>query len=467
MITRRLPLLLLMTAFTVFGAAILWASVPAGQRVQAQGAIGLPTLPAVQCSPVLDHLWTNASNACINKPDGYACNGGDPPAVEPAATLGSTFSPVGALVPVGDIDAIHTPGIVMENASLGVAWLRLPEDSHATLLLIGDLTMYDVTPPGFSEWTSSLLVTNPTPPTCDAAPMSGLVVQTPVGQQANLVINGASLALIGTALVHTTDAQTVFSMISGRASVFSQGQRLALVAGQQTAVPYSPGNFSQPIGAPSPAVLIDPAPLRNLPVALFDRPLLLPQPGYLTTQGAVNLRTAPDIYAAVIRELQGGEVLTLLGANPDQSWYHVQLDSGETGWVFAELLVRNVGTISALYEATPLPPQRFGELGTRGRVHSQGGANLRLGPDITFRAIARVGDGTLVDLIARSPYGNGWLKVNVSGTVGWMSPLTLDTQAFLDALPVDWNAPALPTATPVPGSFGNAFPDPDATSAGG
>ncbi|MBK8025030.1 MAG: hypothetical protein IPK19_27380 [Chloroflexi bacterium] len=78
--------------------------------------------------------------------------------------------------------------------------------------------------------------------------------------------------------------------------------------------------------------------------------------------------------------------------------------------------------------------------------------------------MARVGNGTLVDLVARSPYDGEWLKVNAGGTTGWMSLLTLDTQAFLEALPIDWNAPvppAPPTATPVPGSFGNAFPDPE------
>ncbi|MBL8132242.1 MAG: SH3 domain-containing protein, partial [Anaerolineae bacterium] len=119
------------------------------------------------------------------------------------------------------------------------------------------------------------------------------------------------------------------------------------------------------------------------------------------------------------------------------------------------------GAISALYTATPLPPQRLGELGTRARVRAADGANLRSGPDLGFRAIARVGNGTLVDLVARSPYSPDWLKVNVGGTVGWMSLLTLDTQAFLEALPIDWNAPLPPTPTPLPGSFGNAFPDPE------
>ncbi|MCK6578337.1 MAG: SH3 domain-containing protein [Anaerolineae bacterium] len=442
-------------------ALLIFAALAGAALSPLRAQDGLPLMPAEQCAPVLTHLWTTASNACVNKPAGYACNGGAPAGVEPSAALGASFAPVGALVEASTLDAIDTQPIQVENVSAGIVWLRLQDESNATFLLIGDITLYDVTTPDFPPWTRSLLVTNPAPPSCAAAPISGMVLQTPYGQQANLVINGASVAIIGTALVRTTESETVFSMISGRATVFSQGQRQSALPGQQIRVSYPPGNFSFPISAPSLPELIDPVPLQNLPVALFDRPLLLPQPGYLTTTGTVNLRTAPDVYAALLRELPGGEVLTLLGANPDQTWYHVQLDSGETGWVFAELLVRNIGAISALYTATPLPPQRLGELGTRARVRAADGANLRSGPDLGFRAIARVGSGTLVDLMARSPYSPDWLKVNVGGTVGWMSLLTLDTQAFLEALPIDWNAPLPPTPTPLPGSFGNAFPDPE------
>jgi hypothetical protein len=428
-----------------------------------RGQDGLPPISTAQCSPVLRHLWTVASGACVNKPSGYLCNGGAPPAVVPEG-VAREFAPVGGLVAIDQIDALGVPPIQTENASLGVVWLRLDDSNSATLLAIGDVTLYDITPPGFAHWTNSLIVTSAVAPACPDAPLSAVVVQTPQARQANLVINGSSLIIAGTALVRTDETGTLFSMISGRGTVFSAGVRQPIIAGQQTRVPFTEGNFARPGGAPGAAVLLDPLPLRNLPVPLFDRPLLLPQPAFLTTAGQVNLRTHPDVFAAVLRELGAGEVLTLLGANPNGDWYHVQLDSGLTGWVYAPLLVRNVGEISAVYEATPLPPQRLGELGSRGRVRAQDGANLRRGPDVAFPAIARVGNGTIVELLARSPYGNGWLKVDVGGTVGWMSPLTLDTLAFLEALPIDWSAPpppAPPTATRVPGSFGNAFPDPN------
>jgi uncharacterized protein YgiM (DUF1202 family) len=157
--------------------------------------------------------------------------------------------------------------------------------------------------------------------------------------------------------------------------------------------------------------------------------------------------------------------LTVLGANPDNTWYHVRTGDGQTGWMLGELLSTNLGTITATYSETPMPPQRLGELGRRARVAAPGGVNLRQGPDIAFQPMGVIADGTLVDLLARSPYMNGWIKVDVGGTIGWLSLLTLDTQAFIDALPIDYNAPPMPippTPTRIPGSFGNAFPDPNA-----
>jgi hypothetical protein len=128
--------------------------------------------------------------------------------------------------------------------------------------------------------------------------------------------------------------------------------------------------------------------------------------------------------------------------------------------MLAELLSQNVGTIATVYDATPLPPQRYGELGTRGRVLAPAGVNLRLGPDVTFPALTLLNDGTLVSLLARSPY-SPWVKVDASGSVGWLALITIETQAYIDALPIDFSAPAIPTPTQIPGSFGNAFPDPD------
>jgi hypothetical protein len=128
--------------------------------------------------------------------------------------------------------------------------------------------------------------------------------------------------------------------------------------------------------------------------------------------------------------------------------------------MLAQLLTGNVGPIQAVYAATPLPPQRYGELGSSGRIAAPAGVNIRSGPDAAFPSVALVGDGTLVQLLARSPY-SPWVKVEINGVIGWVALITIQTQAFFDALPIDFNVPPPPAPTRVPGTFGNAFPDPN------
>lgn len=443
----RYPKLLLINALLLLAAAAL-------APIRAQDGASVET-----CAVVLERLWTDASSACINKPGGYVCNGGAPPAAEPSGLVSNALAAPGALVEAGTVDALRTPPISTENNSLGIAWIRLPDPLNVTALLIGEVTMFDVSPADFAPWTSSIVQTNPAAPSCDAAPRSAVILQS--SGQARIAVNSTSLSFFGTLLVSTDEANTVFVGLEGQATVLAVGRQQLLLPGEQVSVAHPPGNVSVASAPPSAPVPLNAAYLSHLPVALFDRPLILPQPGFASTQGAINLRASPDIYSGVITQVPGGQPLTILGRNPDYTWFHVRLEDGQTGWMLAELLASNAGTISAVYSETPLPPQRLGELGTRARVIAPAGVNLRRGPDATFPAIGMVNDGTLVDLLARSPYMNGWIKVNVSGTVGWLSLLTLDTQAYMDALPVDYSAPAMPTATPIPGSFGNAFPDPD------
>ena len=442
-------------ALIAFAAALIAPSEPS---LQAQD--GAAVISAETCAPVLQELWTTASTACINQPSGYVCNGGAAPAAEPSGLVSNALSSVGALVEVDTVDAIRTPPITTENASLGVAWLRLPDPLNVTVLMIGDVTMFDVTPPDFPAWTSSLIQSNSASATCAAAPKNVVVFQS--GTYANVAVNGSSLALGGTVLVTTDDTSTVFIGLSGQSSVLALGQTQSLPAGEQIRVAHDAGNIANPTSAPTVAVPFDPAYVANLPVALFDRPFVLPQPGFATTQGAINLRVSPDLYSSVITQVPGGQALTILGRNEDGTWYNVQLRDGQTGWMAADLLASNVGDITAVYSATPLPPQRLGELGTKGRITAPAGANLRRGPEAVYAAVGIVGDGTLVNLLARSPLLNGWVKVEANGITGWISLLALETQAYIDALPVDYNIPALPTPRRSPVHLATPSPIPTA-----
>ena len=443
-------------------SAILPALYAAALLCSTAASAAQSTAPAASdaaCAPLLDTIWSAATAACVAGPVGYVCNGGSAPAVEPAGPVATALAAVGALVELGVVDALQTPAVNVEVQAGGVAWLRLPAPERVTALLVGGVAVQDVTPPDFPAWKSMLVVTAPEPPACPGAPRSALVVQTPPGVSAGIVINGASLLLSGTVMVQTSEAATQFIALAGQSRVVALGQEQALFTGQQVAVPHAPSAYHTPTGAPSAPQPLDTALIQGFPVALLDQPVALPQPGYVTTAGQVNLRAAPSTAADLLLQVPAGAVLSVLGRNPAGDWLHVRLDSGETGWMFAELLQQFTGSIQAVYEATPQPPQRYGVLGQTARVIAPAGLNLRAAPDVSFAVLLTLPLGTEVTLLARSPY-SPWVKVRAGEAVGWAALITLETQALIDALPVDFDVPPPPPPTRIPGSFGNAFPDP-------
>lgn len=409
------------------------------------------------CSPALNAIWTTASNACVGKPAGFVCNGGSAPVVEPAGPVSTALSSVGALVEVTAVDAIHTQAVAVENNNGGVAWVRLPA---LTVLLVGNVAARDVSPPDFAAWQSMIVQTGAESPVCGIAPRNAFIAQTPVDVTINFVVNGTSVVMNGTILVQTSDSQTTFISLSGQARILARGLEQPLLTGEQITVPYNPGDFATPAGPPSPPQPFNLILAQNLPVALLDRPLLLPQPGYVATAGQVNMRANPSTDSALIAQVPAGQVMSVLGRNSAGDWYHVQLNTGETGWMYAQLLRQNLGVIQAVYDATPMPPQRYGALGQIAKVIAPAGLNLRQAPDVSFGLVTTVPVGTQVNLLARSPY-SPWVKIEAGGIIGWAALITLETQSVIEALPIDYDVPPPPEPTRVPGSFGNAFPDPN------
>jgi uncharacterized protein YraI len=415
------------------------------------------------CGPALELTWTQASDSCIGGPVGYVCNGGAAPQAEPAGPVSNSLAAIGAKVEIGVVEAITTPPLGPDSG--GIAWLRVANPAF-TGLAVGNVTLRNVTPPDFPAWQSMLVQTGPEILVCGVAPRNAFVVQTPLDPNtslpvtSNIVVNGASLVFNGTVVVQTRESITEFINLGGQARVFARGQDQTLRTGQQISVPYNAGDFSTPAGAPSFPQPLDRTLTVNLPMGLLGRPLYLPQPGYVETAGAVNMRAEPSTEGALILQVPAGQVMSVLGQDPSGAWFHVRLDSGLTGWMFADLLLQNIGPIETAYSATPLPPQRYGTAATAARVVAASGANLRDAPDIQFGLIGTLPAGTVLKLLARSPY-SPWVKVEGGGVIGWAALATLETVAVIESLPIDFDVPPPPEPTRVPGSFGNAFPDPN------
>jgi uncharacterized protein YgiM (DUF1202 family) len=250
--------------------------------------------------------------------------------------------------------------------------------------------------------------------------------------------------------------------LEGQSNLILLGQSRTLYAGQQLVVGYGT-TFATPTQIPDNAVLLEVARVQNLPVILMDRPILIPQPGYMVTGSNVNMRALPDASSRLLYAVPADQILSILGTNPTGDWLHIRLGNGETGWMRADLLTGERGDIAAVYDATPQPPQRPGALGKSAVITAPQGGNLRRAPDVGFPVLLTIEKGTQVELIARSPY-SPWVKVNANGNVGWMALITLETRAAISFLPIDYDVPLppRPTATPI-FSFGggHAYPNPN------
>jgi len=424
-----------------------------------------PTLEAANCETALEAQFEVASDRCLAGPDGFFCSGGLPPIIEPEAdVLGAS----GALAEAASIDSMRSPPFEDARGG-GLVWLRLEEDLLVDALLIGDLRIGNQTPADSvnPKWRSITVESGDASSGCPSAPKVGvLVLQSVYGRSAILNINGVAAEINGTLIVLTQGDTTRFMAIEGQILLVGFGHSVYLKVGQQLNLRYSEGDWTRPAQLPGSPTLLDIDLIAHLPIALFDRPVPIPQPGYAQTQGGVNMRAAPDIDSRLLFQVPAGETMSVLGISSDRQWLHIRLGNGETGWMSAELLARNLGDIGPVYDLTPAPPQRLGVYAELATVNVGAGGNLRDAPDTAFRIMRGLPFGMQVKLLARSPY-SPWVKVNADGHIGWMALFTLTTKSVISSLPIDYSAPYPPRATATPSvSFfsyggGHAYPDPE------
>ena len=429
---------------------------------------GFTLLEAADCDSVLKAQFTAASDHCLAGPDGSFCSGGLPPSAAPAS---DAFAAPGAVVEAAQIDSLHSPPLGAISGG-GLVWLRLEADLQLDALLIGDLRIANRTPAAsvYPKWRFITVESGEMHSGCEAAPQTGaLILQSVYGERADLTINGVAAEINGTLIVMTKADTTRFIAIEGQSRLTAFGQSAIVNVGQQLSLRYGAGDWTRPVQLPGSPVLLDYDLIEHLPIALFERPVPIPQPGYARTQGGVNMRAAPNVESRLLFRVPAGETMSVLGISRDRQWLHIRLGNGEAGWMSAELLARNLGEVGPVYDMTPAPPQRLGAYADLASVNVAAGGNLREAPDTAFRIRRGLPFGMQVQLLARSPY-SPWVKVNADGDIGWMALFTLKTKSVITSLPIDYSVPlpplaqAAPTATPASSFFGygggHAYPDP-------
>jgi uncharacterized protein YgiM (DUF1202 family) len=417
-----------------------------------------------QCQAEITYLYTQASDACLGQPNGYFCNGGLPPRAEPQGAISNQMAVVGSLVEADLIDRVHSAPLPSNNSG-GIVWLRLTEPQSISALLVGDVDVTDVTPTegNFAAWQSIKVETRQHTSDC-TAPRSALIIQGPYGDLGRMVVNGVSLEINGTIAIETEGNITEFIALEGRIQLVIFGEGRIIQAGEQMNITYQAGDFTRPLSFAQSGEPLNFNHIQDFPITLLDRPVLLPQPGVVYTDGRVNMRAEPNANGRLLYQVPDDQPLSVLGENLDGTWLHVRLGNGETGWMRADLVTGNLGEITVAYEPTPQPPQRYGTNANGAIVIASTGGNLRNAPDVQFNVINTIDPGTEVNLLSRSPY-SPWVKVDTGTEVGWMALITLETNAVVSFLPIDYDVPNPPgpTATPIfTFGGGHAYPDPRA-----
>ena len=390
-----------------------------------------------ECAANLLQSYTEASDRCLSAESGAICHD--------------------AIVPASSVDSLQTA----PDSSAGdidLAWLWLAQDISADIFVIGEVDMRKA-----GSWREITLASGESTGGCESLPPYGaLVTQSRYGQTARLEINGVAAAINGTLIALTQQESAQFIVIEGQTRLSLGARSLPLVVGTQATIGYAPGDWNAPQELPPEADLLDHALIADLPIALFPRPVQIPQPGYAQTQGGVNMRAAPDINGRLLYLVPAGETMSVLGISSSGEWLHIRLGNGETGWMSAALLAKTLGDKLPVYDEAPPPPQRLGVHANRAMVNVAAGGNLRAAPDTAFQVLRTLPYGTETTLLARSPY-SPWVKAQADNAVGWMALFTLTTRSIIGSLPIDYQVPLPTRATPTPSfSFGggHAYPDP-------
>lgn len=159
--------------------------------------------------------------------------------------------------------------------------------------------------------------------------------------------------------------------------------------------------------------------------------------------GRTNLRTGPGGEFAIIRKIEFGESVEVIGRTRDQEWLLVVTNDGMEGWVAADFMSADqpielvfIATPVATMTATPLPA-------INGTVVAN--ANVRSSASTDGSIVAELPAGAVVPVLYRTQDGN-WLLIRTdTGLEGWLFSASVQ----LDR-PVEEVAVYVPTPIPSP-----------------
>jgi quercetin dioxygenase-like cupin family protein len=241
---------------------------------------------AETCPEIVRAALDEASDACVAVGRNQICYGNVRLEGEPKAGVEDfMLAEPGDIVDAALVQTLRLSALDEAADTWGVALMSLQANLPATLpgqnvtfLLFGDVEIRDLTEdeadtkaPLQAFYFKSGLKDAP----CPEAPDSGVLIQTPAGEQrVEFRINEVDIALGSTAYVQAQpDGEMTASVLEGQAEVTAFGTTVTVPQGFRVTVPLdAAGNAS---GAPNEPEEFDPTTLSALPISLLPRSISL------------------------------------------------------------------------------------------------------------------------------------------------------------------------------------------------
>lgn len=246
------------------------------------------------CTDLIAQALQTIGSACAEIGRNEACYGHNAINAVPIETADFEFAETGDLADIADFVSIETQSANPENGTWGIAFVSvqadLPDDTdeNLTFVLIGETSLgHDAALDEPTTQAFTLQSTNGE--TCAEAP-DGLLIQSPEGQRARIVMNGVELTMSSTLFVKAQeDDEMVLQGLDGEIEVTADGQTEILEPGFVTTVPLD-GLTAD--GTPTPPEPVDPE--INFPFDLLTD--LLPESDTSASAGASGSPNLPQTY---------------------------------------------------------------------------------------------------------------------------------------------------------------------------
>jgi len=167
--------------------------------------------------------------------------------------------------------------------------------------------------------------------------------------------------------------------------------------------------------------------------------------------GGLRLREVP-VDGTILTLLNPGTPVTIIGQTTDASWLQIRTNEGQTGWVAAQFIERDVQSAPPVVEAqpqAPAPEPVVGEPVTDPNqfdaevLWSVGMLNVRSAPGTDTDVVAQIPGGTPLVIVGRTG-DNAWLKIRTpEGLEGWVVVSYVQINTELEAV-ADAAAPIVP-----------------------